>query len=920
MVALAKRILSRIPRHKSKATPKTVIQGETRDQQIAIALTVDLRGCSRLAEAEILESLLHQDHTCDGFGVVLVVDRGGELLEEALSWSEEAPFFCSVVAAGNDIPEGIPISLTIDAVDADWYIFPGAHDRLEDGFVAGMAKFINKPLSGRVDVISARLKVASAKAKIRPSWQNFKFGADRVIDLDQTTYVTQVHGGSAALSRRALTAFIQAGGMVNGPHQRVIGEVLLAQSKPYLGIASDAVYIAKASSAEAENEVAMRSTRAHAEAIINSYPYLFTRAGDNGPVPEWLAMMFLYDVSMILRREPRLTTRLAGDEYNAKRGLLAAMQACVAHIEEGWILGLRFPSISTAARYFLVALKEREGKARQYPEGKVRIGRYDPRNDVVLVRYFFSGALPREAFSVGGLAVSPVASKTKAVPFLGQDIYFERLVWISAQSWIQVELNGIRQEIILGAFPKATYQMNRSSIVAELAAGPISRIDNKVSDRSEIVQRGRMRRTARRQRTYEDYDARFHDAWVFMDRVNMAQDNAEHLYRHITNKHPEINRWFVLDRASKDWRRLSREGFKLVAFGSEEHEQLYLRARHVISSHLSPEVVSPIPIHKYPGRRRPWKTTFLQHGVTKDDMSHWLNQRSIDALVTATPDEYRSFTADRTPYEVTSREVVLSGFPRHDTLMRKRAQAIESRNGIDTVLIAPTWRDDLLKPKEHLGALRELVDDFKDTDYAQEWSSLVSDQRMVGELRRRGLRVVFLPHPNMQNAVDQFSLAKGVDVVRYSDGDIQQVLARTRLLVTDYSSLAFEAGFLGAPVVYLQSDRAGVFAGGHTYSAGYYDYESDGFGPVVGSPAACASTVLALAGTRRGQVDVPDTYVRRMNDAFVMRGKCSSEIVYETVVSLDQPIAPRLVGDVEGERNDHSVPMLRSGPLDRSGE
>ena len=51
--------------------------------------------------------------------------------------------------------------------------------------------------------------------------------------------------------------------------------------------------------------------------------------------------------------------------------------------------------------------------------------------------------------------------------------------------------------------------------------------------------------------------------------------------------------------------------------------------------------------------------------------------------------------------------------------------------------------------------------------------------------------------------------------------------------MTDYSSVAFNVAYVDAPVVYFQFDRDAVLAGQHIGRAGYFDYERDGFGPVV---------------------------------------------------------------------------------------
>ena len=49
-------------------------------------------------------------------------------------------------------------------------------------------------------------------------------------------------------------------------------------------------------------------------------------------------------------------------------------------------------------------------------------------------------------------------------------------------------------------------------------------------------------------------------------------------------------------------------------------------------------------------------------------------------------------------------------------------------------------------------------------------------------------------------------------------------------MLTDYSSVAFDFAYLRKPIVYAHFDKEAFFSGEHSYTAGYFDYERDGFG------------------------------------------------------------------------------------------
>src|SRR4029077_12320708 len=97
----------------------------------------------------------------------------------------------------------------------------------------------------------------------------------------------------------------------------------------------------------------------------------------------------------------------------------------------------------------------------------------------------------------------------------------------------------------------------------------------------------------------------------------------------------------------------------------------------------------------------------------------------------------------------------------------------------------------------------------------------------------QGLSLAFLPHPNLQPLLSLMDLPGHVQTLSYEGQDPQELFARARVVVTDFSSIAFNAAYLERPVVYYQFDAESVLGGGHTGRPSYFDYHQDGFGPVA---------------------------------------------------------------------------------------
>ncbi len=146
---------------------------------------------------------------------------------------------------------------------------------------------------------------------------------------------------------------------------------------------------------------------------------------------------------------------------------------------------------------------------------------------------------------------------------------------------------------------------------------------------------------------------------------------------------------------------------------------------------------------------------------------------------------------------------------------------------------------------------------------------------------------MFVPHPNMQGYLESSPLAPHIQAHKFKDIDVQKVLVAGGVLVTDYSSLAFEMAYIERPVVYFQFDQEDFFNGLHAYSRGSWSYEDQGFGPVTLDAEVAIDEITA----RIKAGGVPDgVYAARMRETFPLRdGKCS-ERTYEAIRDLNRPL------------------------------
>lgn len=380
----------------------------------------------------------------------------------------------------------------------------------------------------------------------------------------------------------------------------------------------------------------------------------------------------------------------------------------------------------------------------------------------------------------------------------------------------------------------------------------------------------------------EEVSNKYKDSWILLDRDFVSDDNAEHLYRYIKNYTSQTNIYFAIRKGTNDWKRLSRENFNLLDFGSAEFEQAYKASSKIISSHIDGTVTNYLGANGLKGK----KYIFLQHGITKDNLSNWLNNKQIDTFITSTKDEHNSIAKNEN-YNFTKKEVKLTGFPRHDRLLNlaKNSKAKKS------ILIMPTWRKNLMGPVKPNSSERDLNPEFIQSEYAKAWRSLLCSDKLKQLAIQYGYEIVFSPHANIIPYLSKFKLPKYIKIATNKKNSIQKLFANSSFMITDYSSVAFEMAYIGRSVLYYQFDEQEFFNGEHVYTKGYYDYRQDGFGAVS---TELDDLLIQIERILENDGKPLPQYQQIIDKTFYARDENNCKRVYEAILDLDRKFDPDL--------------------------
>lgn len=468
--------------------------------------------------------------------------------------------------------------------------------------------------------------------------------------------------------------------------------------------------------------------------------------------------------------------------------------------------------------------------------------KYDSFKNLFRVSYFNTSCEADCVVMADGLPLQPAYSKVIGRSFLSRTFVFEVHCWFpcpASAKEVSVVVAGERMLLELGGKQKNSF----STVEIKDVLGATEPLSSQESH------------------------------WVLIDRNDQADDNAEHFYRYLAKSHPEQEIYFGLKKDSHDWNRLDVAGFNLLEYNSKAYLQKLESSSLIASSHLDEDL-------RKQTRGKPF--VFLQHGVTKHDLSQWMNRHKIELFIASGEAEYDSIVSDGSPYNLGRKEVVLTGFPRHDKLLDLQ-QSVDKPSKI---LVMPTWRRSLALAARAMKSSSDRLAILEGSVYGQAWLTLLCSEQLQRLSQCFGCEIVFFPHVNMQKVFALAELPKGVTFLSHADTSIQKLMADSVALVTDYSSIAFEMAYLQRPVVYYQFDKPMFFSGSHTFTNGYFDYSRDGFGPVVTSQEALLKELENVL-TQKGQV--ASGYRERMEKAFAFRDGKNCERVYDAIMAMLSP-------------------------------
>jgi CDP-glycerol glycerophosphotransferase (TagB/SpsB family) len=140
-------------------------------------------------------------------------------------------------------------------------------------------------------------------------------------------------------------------------------------------------------------------------------------------------------------------------------------------------------------------------------------------------------------------------------------------------------------------------------------------------------------------------------------------------------------------------------------------------------------------------------------------------------------------------------EILITGMPRHDNLLEKSISPQETNK----VLFMPTWQR---------GLQNLTIPQFLESAFYKKIYDLLSDKDLIKFLKEEGLYLNVLMHPQFERFTQYLkSNTKEISFLSMNDVEIPNVIADSKFLITDFSSIAVDFLFQQKNIIFYQQNK-----------------------------------------------------------------------------------------------------------------
>lgn len=302
--------------------------------------------------------------------------------------------------------------------------------------------------------------------------------------------------------------------------------------------------------------------------------------------------------------------------------------------------------------------------------------------------------------------------------------------------------------------------------------------------------------------------------WIGFEKVaQSAHDSGYHFFDYCYNNTNEKNYYYVIDKDSPERKFLMDKKDRVIDYMSFKYFVYLYSAKLLISSDTKRNVYNLKQKETKMGRAlTDKKLVYLQHGVNGlKTVRDFYKDRGVFDLVIAPSEFEKELIVKEWGYS--ENEVFATGLARWD-VMADRSNLIPFKQ----IFVMPTWRT-------WMDGMTD--EDFLASNYYQEYQAFLSNPSLKKLCLDNNMRIAFFLHPKFKNYIHLFSLdSEYIDKYDFLEVPWDDMIMKSPLMVSDYSSIIWEMFYLKKPCVFYHFDCDDYLK----YEGMYLDPEKDLFG------------------------------------------------------------------------------------------
>ena len=306
------------------------------------------------------------------------------------------------------------------------------------------------------------------------------------------------------------------------------------------------------------------------------------------------------------------------------------------------------------------------------------------------------------------------------------------------------------------------------------------------------------------------------DIWIGYEKfAETAQDNAYYFFDYCYKKNKHKNYYYVIKEESKDFEKVKDKSNRVLIHMSFKY-MVYIYAAKLLISSESKGHCYDLRIQKgYIKRALDKKRIiFLQHGVIGFKKIDFFSKKKNPMNLFVASSEIEKMILKKY-FNYNDEDIIVTGLCRWDFIKDK------SCNENKEILIMPTWR-------AWMDGLSE--EEFIESEYFVKYYELLISDKLVELINKYNVKINFFLHPKFKKYIDKFTtIDSKINIYKFGDVNLNEVLMRASLLITDYSSIAWDMYYQKKPVIFYQFDLESY----NNYQGSYSDISINEIGDQV---------------------------------------------------------------------------------------